>query len=96
MPLKKHYDTRIREYLRGNEDGATVAELAVMLGIGHQVARHAVRAMPDTYIDHWRDNGLNTWEAVYMLADIPEDKPVPDGRPWDRRPGLQSTRAPQP
>lgn len=96
MPLKKHYDTRIREYLRTNEDGATVAEIALMLEVGHQVARHAVRAMPDVYIDRWEDNGLNTWQAVYCLADIPEDKPQPAGRPWDRRPALQSARAAQP
>ena len=79
--MKKSYHTRIRELLRANPDGMTVGAVAAALDIDYQTARLSIRSMPDTYVDHWIDNGLNSWQAVYAMPELPPDEPMPAKRP---------------
>lgn len=88
--MKKSHHARIRALLRDNPDGMTVAEMAHELEIGYQTLRLSVRSMPDTYIDRWVDNGMRCWSAVYCAVPVPEDAPMPDIRPSQRRASVRA------
>jgi hypothetical protein len=71
---------RVRQALKAHPDGLTADELRGVVGATKQNVLSMVKAMPDVYIDHWRPNKKKSppFLAVYALADIPEDAPMPD------------------
>ena len=71
----------IRVVLKTYTDGLTVTE------ISKRVEKHAsnvvkmLRKMEDVYIDRWTETkggGPSNYTAIYVLAEIPEDAPMPD------------------
>ena len=73
--------TRIREALRANPDGMTVSELRAALGLrgkdGESSVRMAMAAMPDAYIDRWREAAYADWASVWCVVVPPADCPMP-------------------
>ena len=78
--------TQVREVLKTAPDGLSATELARELGHCHKVVHYSLHnRMADAYIDRWR-SVQNQYqrgkpvqhEAVWCLADIPEDCPRPE------------------
>ena len=67
----------LREFTDGPSEGATVAELAVLMGRGVEVTRAALKRMPDTYIDRYVYlNGCRP-SAVWACVTPPPNCPPP-------------------
>jgi len=78
----------IERLLRDHPDGMTTRQMADALGIDKEWVRSSLKAMPHVYIDRWVAistgvGGCIRWAAVYMLADIPENMPIPDWNPTE-------------
>ena len=78
MPKNNH--TKIREYLRTNEDGATIKELEQAFSLQENSVRGALLAMPDVYIDRWQAAGRGQYAAVWCVVVPPADCPKPEAR----------------
>ena len=70
----------IAKVLYAADDGLTVTQIAKELDRSTKYVRHSLKTMRDTYIDRWRYTGSQP-EAVWCIADVPEDCPKPD-RKW--------------
>ena len=69
----------IREILRDEEDGCTIAELADRLDAKKMSIAAAVTRMPDTYIDRWTEAGQQRpYEAIWCVVVPPENCPKPE------------------
>ena len=77
----------IERLLRAHPDGLTLRDMAEALGITKERVRSAIKTMPHVYVDRWiavrAGGGCIKWSAVHMLADLPEDMPMPDWTPTD-------------
>ena len=80
---KRAREAKVRQYLRAHPDGVTSGEVARHVGGKYTAAARMMRAMPDVYIDRWQvtERGRLRYTPVYMLADVPEDAPMPSGPP---------------
>lgn len=75
--MRKSHAPNLRRVLGKHPNGMLASEIAQALGIRTDVARVAMSNMPDVYIDHWRDDGLGMWSAVYRAVQVPNDAPHP-------------------
>tara|TARA_R110000868_G_scaffold208537_1_gene458011 strand:- start:302 stop:514 length:213 start_codon:yes stop_codon:yes gene_type:complete len=65
--------------LRNEEDGSTVAELALRLDARKVSIAAALARMPDTYIDRWTEAGQSRpYEAIWCVVTPPENCPKPE------------------
>jgi hypothetical protein len=77
--MKSEWPERLREMLRNEEDGATVAELALRLEARKVSIASALERMPDTYIDRWTEAGQSRpYEAIWCIVTPPENCPRPE------------------
>ena len=77
--MKSQWPQRIREMLRNEEDGSTVAELALRLDARKVSIAAALARMPDTYIDRWTEAGQSRpYEAIWCVVTPPENCPKPE------------------
>jgi hypothetical protein len=69
----------IREILRDEADGCTIAELADRLDAQKMSVAAALTRMPDTYIDRWTEAGQQRpYEAIWCVVVPPENCPKPE------------------
>ncbi|MFD2298369.1 hypothetical protein QRO11_12190 [Paracidovorax citrulli] len=69
----------IREWLRQQPDGATVAEVVNITGRDRVTVARALEAMADACVDRWAPcSGPSRFERVWCIAPVPEDCPRPD------------------
>jgi len=68
----------IRELLRGDLEGLTVAQMAELTGAPQNSVQRALKAMPDAYIDRWTSTGRQRYyRAVWCVVVPPENCPKP-------------------
>jgi len=80
MRLNSHQ--KIREILREEGEGCTVAELADRLHAIKSSILSALERMPDTYIDRWTEAGQSRpYQAVWCIVTPPKNCPRPNRRP---------------
>lgn len=71
----------IREVLRASPDGMTIVQVHEVLGGHRSDIRHAVKAMPDAYVDRWaKPNKIGPLVAVWSVVEVPQDCPHPNGK----------------
>jgi hypothetical protein len=69
----------IRQILRSEEDGCTLAEIANRLDAKKMSIASALERMPDTYIDRWTEAGQQRpYEAIWCIVTPPENCPRPE------------------
>jgi len=79
--MTSKWPVTIRQILRSEEDGCTIAELADRLDAKKMSIAAALAAMPDTYIDRWTDAGQQRpYEAIWCVVTPPENCPKPERR----------------
>jgi chromosome segregation and condensation protein ScpB len=78
---------KIEALLKAHPDGLTRKQIADMLGIAKESVRSALSLMPHAYVDRWVAvqvmRHVYQWAAVYVLADMPPDMPMPNRRPTE-------------
>ena len=80
MRLNLH--KKIREILKEEEEGCTVADLADRLHAIKSSVLSAVERMPDTYIDRWTEAGQGRpYEGIWCIVTPPENCPRPTRQP---------------
>lgn len=69
---------KIRKVLREQTDGATINQLAELLGLKYETVRRALKNMPDVYIDRWikKPKGKK-YESIWFAVIAPENCPRP-------------------
>jgi hypothetical protein len=76
--MQSKWPAKIREILREEEWGCTVAELADRLHAIKSSILSALEDMPDTYIDRWHEAGQSRpYEAIWCIVTPPENCPRP-------------------
>lgn len=76
--MKTQWPDKLRAMLRNEEDGSTVAELALRLDARKVSIASALTRMPDTYVDRWTEAGQSRpYEAVWCIITPPENCPKP-------------------
>ncbi len=87
MPYRKHVkagvgtvEASIRAALKEHRHGLTVQTLRLMISTSKKSIDEVVESMPDTYIDSWAA-GDGEWVPVWCVVDVPEDCPMPKGKP---------------
>lgn len=76
------WQSLIRDILRKEEEGCTVAELADRIGSSKASAASSLAYMPDTYIDRWTEAGQQRpYEAIWGIVTPPENCPKPTRKP---------------
>jgi len=79
--MKTQWPEKLRAMLRNEEDGSTVAELALRLDARKVSIASALTRMPDTYVDRWTEAGQSRpYEAVWCIVTPPENCPKPTRR----------------
>jgi hypothetical protein len=77
--MTSKWPVTIRQILRSEEDGCTIAELADRLDAKKMSIAAALAAMPDTYIDRWTEAGQSQpYEAIWCVVVPPENCPRPE------------------
>jgi len=80
------YNKQIRQALRDNPDGLTVAQIVALVGAPENTVNRQMRSMPDTYIDRWQKRGTQNYvSAVWCVVVPPEDCPKPNTPPKVRK-----------
>jgi len=68
----------IRELLRKDTEGLTVAQMAELTKAPQNSVQRALKAMPDAYIDRWTSTGRQRYyRAVWCVVVPPENCPKP-------------------
>lgn len=75
--MRSHHD-KIRACLASSSDGMSIAELAQCTQIRADTVRNSIATCFGVYVDRFDGPVRGQWRAVYMLADVPEDAPMPD------------------
>ena len=76
--MKTQWPEKLRAILRNEEDGSTVAELALRLDARKVSIASALTRMPDTYVDRWTEASQSRpYEAVWCIVTPPENCPKP-------------------
>jgi hypothetical protein len=79
--MNSKWPALIRQILRKEEDGCTVAELADRLEAKNSSIAAALAVMPDAYVDRWTEAGQSQpYEAIWCVVVPPEDCPQPTRR----------------
>jgi hypothetical protein len=77
----------IERLLRAHPDGLTIRQMSTSLQIDRRRVDESLKLMPHVYVDRWiavpSTGQMIKWAAVYMLADIPENMPMPDWTPTE-------------
>jgi hypothetical protein len=78
----KSLHPQIRDLLRKNNDGLTIAQLTVQLRLVAKDVRPnsiqtSVSTMPDSYIDRWEGPNQGQYAAVWCVVVPPENCPKP-------------------
>lgn len=68
---------RLRELLRENTDGLTVAQLSESTGYRADSIANTIGAMQDAYIDRWIGPYRGQWAAVWCVVVPPANCPKP-------------------
>jgi hypothetical protein len=69
---------KIREILREEEEGCTIAELSDRLHANKNSIASALERMPDAYIDRWTEAGQGRpYEGIWCAVIPPENCPYP-------------------
>jgi DNA-binding IclR family transcriptional regulator len=77
--MTSKWPVTIRQILRSEEDGCTIAELADRLGAPKMSVAAALERMPDTYVDRWTEAGQQRpYEAIWCVVVPPENCPKPE------------------
>ena len=78
----------VERLLRAHPDGLTIRQMSAALQIDRRRVDESLKLMPHVYIDRWiavpSTGQMIKWAAVYMLADIPENMPMPDWIPTEK------------
>lgn len=70
---------QIRHYLRQQEDGARIQQIAKAVNRRDDAVRSALQGMPDAYIDRWeRSPGAGGFGPIWCVVDVPEHCPKPE------------------
>lgn len=69
----------VRELLRNNPEGFTVAQISELVGTDTTHVHKIVHKMPDAYIDRWIKNGQRA-SAVWCVVVPPPHCPRPETR----------------
>lgn len=78
-PRKNHLQWRLRNILRSNQDGMTIASMCIMSGSDKWSVRDALQMMPDAYIDRWtKEKTRGRYAAVWCVVVPPENCPKPN------------------
>jgi hypothetical protein len=76
--MQSKWPKLIRELLRKEEDGSTVAGLSFDLDAPKKSIASALEHMPDAYIDRWTEAGQGRpYEAIWCVVIPPENCPYP-------------------
>ena len=77
--MQSKWPKLIRNLLRKEEDGSTIAGLAFDLDAPKKSIASALENMPDAYVDRWTDAGQSRkYEAIWCVVVPPEDCPQPE------------------
>lgn len=79
MNAKNQLSQKLREFMRQDSHGMTVAGLAESVKAAPDSVRRSLKLMPDTYIAEWVltvENGRFT--SVWKIITPPTDAPEPD------------------
>ena len=68
---------KVRETLRNNPDGLTVAQISELVQTDASHVHRIVHKMPDAYIDRWIKRGQRC-TAVWCVVVPPENCPRPE------------------
>lgn len=70
----------IRTALRQAPDGLTVGAIAEQTGKDYANVYHAIKGMPDVYVDRWTGapKSPRKYIPVYAAVEVPENAPKPD------------------
>jgi len=80
--MRSIWREKIREILRKEDEGCTVAELADRLHAIKSSILSALERMPDTYIDRWTEAGQSRpYEAIWCIVTPPANCPRPTRKP---------------
>jgi hypothetical protein len=80
--MRSKWPKLIREILRDEEDGCTIAELADRLHAIKSSIASALEDMPDAYVDRWNEAGQSRpYEAVWCVVIPPPNCPRPTRKP---------------
>jgi hypothetical protein len=72
------YGKQVRQVLRDNPDGLTVAQVVIATGAPENTVNRLLRNMPDAYIDRWMYRGTKKYaSAVWCVVVPPENCPKP-------------------
>jgi predicted Zn-ribbon and HTH transcriptional regulator len=72
---------KIRQLLHQYQDGLTAKEISERLEKRHDTIYHALKAMPDSYIDRWTEAQHQApAEAVWCVIVPPENCPKPNAK----------------
>ena len=75
--MRPHHD-KIRACLGNSPDGMSIAELGGCTQIKSDTVRRSIKTCFGVYIDRYDGPIRGQWRAVYMLADVPQDAPIPE------------------
>lgn len=79
MTAKNQLSQKLRDLMRKNSHGMTVAGLAETLQAAPDSVRRSLKLMPDTYITEWVLNvGNGRFTSVWKVVTPPADAPEPD------------------
>lgn len=74
--MKPVRQQKVREILRANPEGMSAIEISNLSGMHVANVRTSLRAMPDVYVDRWRQ-AKRGYEKVWVAVQVPEDCPHP-------------------
>jgi len=73
------YNKQVRQALRDNPDGLTVAQIVIATGAPENTVNRLLRNMPDVYIDRWIYRGTKKYvSAIWCAVVPPPDCPRPE------------------
>lgn len=75
--MKSHHD-KVRACLADSSDGLSIAEIAKCTQIEADSLRQSIKTCFGVYVDRYEGPIRGQWQAIYMLAEVPEDVPMPD------------------
>jgi hypothetical protein len=79
MTAKNQLSQKLRDFMRQDSHGMTIAGLAESVKASPDSVRRSLKLMPDTYISEWVLNvGNGRFTSVWKIITPPADAPEPD------------------
>ena len=79
MTAKNQLSQKLRDFMRQDSHGMTIAGLAESVKASPDSVRRSLKLMPDTYIAEWVLNvGNGRFTSVWKIITPPADAPEPD------------------